>query len=87
MLKEWIESYIKSFVKSQITEANVASVIAAILARLEKEVAKTETKVDDAAWYVANRLLTDPVVIHALVELIQEGVADTPEIIDIEVSK
>ncbi len=86
MFKEWLESQIKGFVKKQITDENVATVIAAVLAKLKARVDATPNKVDDAGWYVANVLLTDPVVIHELVRLIQGGFADG-EIIDIQVAK
>ncbi|MDO4856971.1 MAG: hypothetical protein Q4A17_03385 [Thermoguttaceae bacterium] len=74
MLKEWLESQIKSILKKQLTEENITAIIAATLEKLEKQVKATDTKIDDAAWYVANVLLTDPVVVHEICKLIQEAV-------------
>ncbi len=74
MLKEWLESQIKSILKKQLTEENITAIIAATLEKLEKQVKATDTKIDDATWYVANVLLTDPVVVHEICKLIQEAV-------------
>lgn len=86
MFKEWLEAQVKAFIKKQITDENVTSVIATVLEKLKARVDATPTKIDDAGWYIANVLLTDPVVIHELVKLIQEGFSDG-EIIDIQAIK
>ena len=74
MLKKWIEAEIKAFLKKQITEENITSIVASTLEKLKPRVEATDTKIDDAAWYVANVLLTDPVVIREICKLIQESV-------------
>lgn len=86
MFKEWLEAQVKAFIKKQITDENVTSIITTVLEKLKARVDATPTKIDDAGWYIANVLLTDPVVIHELVKLIQEGFADA-DVIDVKVSK